>query len=54
MKVVRERSHQCGQNVSHAKGEEDGFRQVQINTGAIKVQCCNVSIALQPKPELIN
>lgn len=24
-------------SVSHGKGEEDGFRQVQIDTGVVKV-----------------
>lgn len=54
MKAVREMSHQCGQNVSHGKGEEGGFRRVQINTGAIKLRYRSIYIALQPKPELIN
>lgn len=54
MKAVREMSRQGGQSVSHGKGEENGFRQVQINAGAIKVQYRSIYNALQPKPELIN
>lgn len=54
MKAVREMSHQRGQSVSHGEGEEDAFRQVQINTGAIKLKYRSLCSALQPKPELIN
>lgn len=54
MKAVRDMSCQRGQSVSHGKGGEDGFRQVQINTGAVKVQYHSIYIALQLKPELIN
>lgn len=46
MQAVRETSHQRGQSASHGKGEEDGFRQVQINTDDIKEGYLSICTAL--------